>query len=283
MKRNIKINLMLILLSIVFLSQDAFSSAEEEFHKTITIPAETEVNVSNVNGNIRVLGWDEDYVDIYALKTTKLGQDELDRVTIDVSVNGVVDIVTVTRKREDSNDSFFSRIFGEFISKSPKVNVEYTIKLPMSVILANASSTNGNVEVDGTTGDSSLRTTNGSVRVKNTNGFIDAKSTNGNISITEGAVAISARTTNGSITAAISDDIMDETNISTTNGSITLYVTKDINVDIELRTVNGGINLNDISMMVDNFSKRSVSGTLGSGGKSISARTVNGSISLEEQ
>jgi DUF4097 and DUF4098 domain-containing protein YvlB len=281
MKRNLKISLILILLSIVFLAQDVFP-AEEEFHKTYNVPADTEVSVRNVNGNIRVSGWDEDYVDVYALKKSKLGQEELDRVTIDVTVNGSIDINTVIRKRDEQDDTFFGRLFGNVYRRSPKVSVEYTIKLPASVLLTNATSTNGNVIVAGTAGDSNIRTTNGNINVKNTDGLIEAKSTNGNISITDGAVARSARTTNGSIKAGISDDFMDETNISTTNGSIHLYVPKGINADLELKTVNGGINLNGIRMMVDKLSKRHVTGSLGDGGKKIYARTVNGGVTIEE-
>ncbi|MFC1650964.1 DUF4097 domain-containing protein, partial [Candidatus Latescibacterota bacterium] len=199
-----------------------------------------------------------------------------------VTINGIMEINTVIKKRGEGESTFFSRLFGNVYRRSPKVNVEYTIKLPKSVILASASDTNGNVNVDGTTGDSILRTTNGNIEVEGTDGLIEAKSTNGNIDITNGAVARSARTTNGSITAAISDDFMDETNISTTNGSIKLSVPKGINADIELKTVNGGISLDGIRMMVDNISKRHVTGSLGSGGKKIYARTVNGGITIKE-
>ncbi|MFC1541539.1 DUF4097 family beta strand repeat-containing protein [Candidatus Latescibacterota bacterium] len=281
MKRNVKICLILTLLSIVFLSQDAFSDAEEEFHQTYTVDAGTEINVHNVSGRIRVIGWDEDYVDVYALLRTKYDRDELDLVTIDVTTNGVMEITTLMEKRKEE-DTFFGRLFGSIYRRTARVNVEYTIKLPKSVTLASATNTNGNVEVDGTSGDSYLKTTNGSVEAENTDGFIEAKTTNGNISITNGAVARSAKTTNGSIRASISDNFFDETDFSTTNGSIDLLVPKDIDADIELKTVNGGISLDGIRLLVENMSKRNVTGSLGSGGKKIYVRTINGGITLQE-
>ncbi len=279
--RNYKVCLLLILLTAVFTAQNAYP-AEEEFHNTYKVDPGTEVNVRNINGSVNVIGWDEDYVDVYAVKSTRVSRDELDLVMIDVTVNGIMDIRTEIVRPDDYEDSFFRRLFHNIYHRSPKVNVAYTIKLPHSVILAEAVNTNGNVEVEGTTGDSILRTTNGNVIVENTDGMVEAKSTNGSIKIINGAVTRSARTTNGSITAAISGNFIDDTSISTTNGSIRLIVPESINAEIELNTVNGSINLNGIRMMVDNISKRNVTGELGNGGKRINARTINGNITIEQ-
>ena len=282
MKRKVIICLALIFISVIFLSQDAFSDAEEVFHQTYTVETDTEVEVSNVNGTIDISAWDEDYVDVHALKRTREDRDELDLVTIEVNTNGIMEIKTVIQKRTEE-DSFLSRIFGKIYRRSPKVTVEYTIKLPRSVILSRASTTNGNVEVYGTRGDSYVKTTNGDIAVEDTDGLIDAKSTNGRISITGGALTKNARTTNGSIEASLSDNFIDGSSISTTNGSIDLYLSPGINADIELRTVNGKISAGSFRMVVDTISKRQFVGTLGSGGKKITVRTVNGSISLNKE
>ncbi|HUT63147.1 MAG TPA: hypothetical protein VMZ04_04235 [Anaerolineae bacterium] len=268
---------------VLFLSQDALTDAEEEFHQTYTVEADTEVEVSNINGIINISAWDEDYVDVRALKRTREDRDELDLVTIEVNTNDILEIKTVVQKRTEDEDSFFSRIFGKIYYKTPKVTVDYTIKLPESVILNRASTTNGDIEVYGTRGDSYVKTTNGDITVENTDGLINAKSTNGRISITGGALTKNARTTNGSIEASLSDNFIDGTSISTTNGSIDLYLSPDINADIELRTVNGKISAGGFRMLVETISKREFVGTLGSGGKRITARTVNGSISLNKE
>jgi len=282
MNRKVIICFALIFISVLFLSQNVYSDAEEEFHQTYTVEADTEVEVSNVNGIINISAWDEDYVDVRALKRTREDKDELDLVTIEVNTNDIMEIKTVVQKRTEE-DSFFSRIFGEIYRRSPKVTVDYTIKLPESVILSRASTTNGDIEVYGTHGDSYVKTTNGSITVEGTDGLIDAKSTNGSITITNGALTKNARTTNGNIEASISNNFVDGTGISTTNGSIDLYLSPDINADIELRTVNGKISAGGFRMVVDTISKREFVGTLGSGGKRITARTINGSISLNKE
>lgn len=283
MKRKVIICFALIFISVLFFSQNVYSDAEEEFHQTYTVKAGTEVEVSNIIGKIDISAWDEDYVDVRALKRTREDRDELDLVTIGINTNDILEIKTVVQKRKEEEDSFFSRILGKIYYRTPKVTVDYTIKLPASVILNRASTTNGNIEIFGTRGDSYIKTTNGDIAVEGTEGLIDAKSTNGRISITGGALTKNARTTNGSIEASLSDNFIDGSSISTTNGSIDLYLSPGINADIELRTVNGKISAGSFRMVVDTISKREFVGTLGSGGKRITARTVNGSISLNKE
>jgi len=50
-----------------------------------------------------------------------------------------------------------------------------------------------------------------------------------------------------------------------------------------LKTVNGKISAGGFRMMVETISKREFVGTLGTGGKRITARTVNGNISLNKE
>ncbi|GAF71755.1 unnamed protein product, partial [marine sediment metagenome] len=224
----------------------------------------------------------EDYVDVHALKQTKKDRDELDLVSIEVTVNGTMRIETVQSRRSE-DDSFFGRVFGKIYRKWPKVSVEYTIKLPKSSILARVSTVNGNVELHGTRGGTSVHTTNGKISVRETEGYVDAKITNGSISITDGATVRSAKSTNGNITATISEELAENVDISTVNGSVDLYLPSDINADVDLKTVNGGISAGGLRMIVDSISKRHFTGTLGSGGKTINVSTVNGSVSLHKE
>jgi len=298
MNRKLAIYLAFIIIAFLFLAPEAYPDAEEEFHQTYTVDAGTEVEVKNVNGEINISKWEENYVDVRALKRTKEDRDELDLVTIKVNLNEILEIETVHRKSTEE-DSFLNRMFGW--SRSPKVSVDFTIKLPDSVILSKAGSVNGNVKIYGTQGDTFVKTTNGSIIVDNTDGFIEAKTTNGNISVTGGAIIRQAKSTNGrisiddgtligeaetvngSIDAYLPKNLIENTNISTVNGSVDLYISPDINAVISLKTVNGKISAGGFLMTVETISKREFTGTLGSGGETISVRTVNGSISLYKE
>ena len=95
-----------ILTALFLLAPKAHSRAEEEFHQTCTVDAGTEVMVKNINGNVHISTWENNYVDIHALKTTKRGRDELDRVKIEVETNGILRIETV-KNNSYEEDSFF--------------------------------------------------------------------------------------------------------------------------------------------------------------------------------
>ena len=285
-----------ILTALFLLAPKAHSSAEEEYHQTCTVDAGTEVMVKNINGNIHISTWENNYVDIHALKKTKKGRKELDKVTIEVETNGILRIETVKNKSYEE-DSFFKRIFGIGGIWS-NVEVEYTIKLPASIVLSEVTTVNGKIELNGTQGDTIVKTVNGSifmddckgdVEAKITNGNITiaggthvrlARSTNGSISVADGATLSEAKSTNGSIKAYLPDELTEFANFSTVNGSVNLYLSPNINAEIELKTVNGTISARGFTLTLDTISRKHIAGTLGSGGKIITAKTVNGSISL---
>ncbi len=296
MNMKLIIYLAIIIAAFSLSAPKSYSDEEEEFHKTYTVNAGTDVEVNNINGEINISTWDGNNVDIQALKRTKEDKDELDKVTIEVNLNEILEIKTVYRKPAEE-DSFFRRIF-DWGGNSPKVSVDFTIKLPVSAILSKAVSVNGNVSIHGTHGDTVTKTINGSINVDNTDGLVEAKTTNGNISVTGGATVRDAKTINGSISisdgaligqaetingsikASLLKNRIENTNISTVNGSVDLYLSPDINADISLKTANGKISTESFLMKVNTISKREFIGTLGSGGQTISVRTVNGSINL---
>ena len=64
---------------IVFgVSQRVFADAQEEFRKTIASKNVKTVEIHNINGNIDVTSWNNDYVEIRALKKTKKDREELE-------------------------------------------------------------------------------------------------------------------------------------------------------------------------------------------------------------
>jgi DUF4097 and DUF4098 domain-containing protein YvlB len=242
---------------------DAWADAEEEFHNTYSVAPGTPLSVGNTNGNIHVRVWDKDYVDVLAVKKTNRGKDELGKVDIRVSKNGKLSIET------------------DYLERNARVTVNYTISVPKTVPVEQIKTTNGSVEITGTTGDAFIKTTNGSIKVSDTEGTVELRTTNGNISITGASGIRLAKSTNGSIEVSVLN-FVDNAEITTTNGSVTLAVPENINADIDLKTTNGKISASQIQMLVEEISKNHVSGKLGSGGNSITIRTTNGSITLKK-
>ncbi|MBN1291584.1 MAG: DUF4097 family beta strand repeat protein [Candidatus Latescibacteria bacterium] len=238
------------------------AEAREEFHKTYTVDSGTPVSVKNVNGSIRVSAWEKDYVDVYAVKKSRHGQDDLDKVKIEVYTNGELRIETERLERRDH------------------VSVEYTLKVPKNVPVKSLQSTNGSIQLTGTTGDSYILTTNGSLQVEDTDGCIEAQTTNGQIRIDSAAGISKVRSTNGNIDVSFSK-FTDDVDISTTNGSVRLTIPENIHADIDMRTTNGQIKGNDLLMTVDEISKKRLKGRIGSGGNALNVRTTNGGITID--
>lgn len=258
---------------------ETHGDATEEFGGVYHMEPGAGVQVHNMNGNVEITAWNESYADVRAVKRTKENRSELDKVKIAVSEEDGLDVMTVIVRKKSEGNSFISGIIGG-MGRGPKVSVEYTIKVPQSALLREIETVNGSVVLRGTRGDAAVHTVNGTVTVTDGAHVLEASTTNGDVVISGGTVTGSASTTNGSITAAL-DAKGRSAGFSTVNGSISLSVPKGLNADVELRTVNGRVSVPEgLALKAGRISPRHIMGRLGSGGKTISAETVNGSISL---
>jgi len=101
---------------------------------------------------------------------------------------------------------------------------------------------------------------------------------NGDVNIDARGGAVSAETINGGITATIGSGGNGDIRFRTVNGPIDITGPSPLNADVELNTSNGSVD----SKFPLTFGRRRThaSGAVGSGGRRLTASTVNGSISL---
>jgi hypothetical protein len=257
-----------------------FHEEKETFRQTYKIDPGTPLKVYNANGEITVRVWNKDVVEVYALKKTRHGRDELEKVNIEVSTDDEMTIRT------------------HYLKENARVSVNYTIHVPATVTIDRLETSNGEIVLSGTKGDARLITSNGEISVKNVTGSIHAETSNGEITI-EGATGLAsavtsngeitirrthtikkAVTSNGSIDAEILNMPDDGTTIETSNGSITLRVIDTLNTDIKLITSLGSVSVHDVRVSVSTKSTTSLEGTLGKGGALLKAITSLGSIDV---
>lgn len=266
MFRNISMLLIGLICIFLFASQ-AFSfwgnTVQEEFHNTYEVGSGTKLNIHNINGSVEISLWNKNYVDVYAVKKTRHGEEELNKIEIDVNIDaGDMNIIT---KRLDEN---------------VRASVDYDIKVPVNVVVNRIDNSNGKIELTGTKGDSVLHTSNGKIVVTNVNGLVSARTSNGRINISGTTGLLKAKTSNGNIEAEIPDINTDGLEIITSNGSIDLYLPGSLNADVEMKTSNGRISLHDIQILTSEMSKSYVKGKIGDGGNNICVKTSNGKINL---
>jgi DUF4097 and DUF4098 domain-containing protein YvlB len=140
------------------------------------------------------------------------------------------------------------------------VQVEFVVKLPANVSLV-ARTVNGSIEADGLGGNLEAYTVNGSVRLT-AQGFARAETVNGSIRASLGKA-----------------DWKDPLAFRTVNGSVRVSLPASANASVRVETVNGGIE-NEFEMSDVQKTRRSLSGTIGTGGRELQIKTVNGSVAL---
>jgi hypothetical protein len=314
MKRRLKSQLLtvfFVLFVIAPLSARSSYKYQRELRKTLEAKKGMELSISNRNGKIEIEKWDKDQVEIFAVIGTNKSVEELDNIDIDISVDDNIVIETrfpayksekTKEKSTDEEDSNPWDLLKKIITSgfSGSGTVDYEIKVPGYLIITEATSTNGRINLRGTKGPSGVSTTNGEIEVENAEGNIEARTTNGNVEIkdakgfvtattTNGKIRVKSegikelRTTNGGIEVEIKNIKGENIDIRTTNGSITIGLPGSLNSVLELSTTNGGIDLDDITLeIVAQHKNKYIKAKMGKGGPQINASTTNGRITIRK-
>jgi hypothetical protein len=223
----------------------------KDFDQSYPLQPGGSFELQNVNGTVEVDGWDRDAIEVHAVKTAKVRESDLERVSIEVDAEPrAVSVVT----RYPQNEGV-------------EVAVEYVIHVPHGARVEH------------------LGTVNGTLRIAGVDAIEDLRTVNGNIEVYDGAGAIHAHTTNGNvhlelvhIDAAHGDK--GEATAETTNGSLLLAIPSDTQADVEARCLNGNFYSELPMALGSTLHPREIHGKLGRGGPPIHLHTVNGGIRL---
>jgi DUF4097 and DUF4098 domain-containing protein YvlB len=217
----------------------------KEFNQSYSLQPGGTFELQNVNGTVEVQGWDRDVVEVHAVKTAKLKESDLERVSIDVHSNPMsVSIAT----RYPQNEGV-------------EVAVEYTIHVPHSAKVEHLGTVNGTLRIAGVEEVKELRTVNGNIEVYGADSTVRARTTNGNVRLELSHVL------------GVSGTIAE-----TTNGSVVLALPANSQADLEARCLNGNF-LSELPVeMQSTLKPRELHGRLGQGGAPIKLYTVNGGI-----
>lgn len=238
----------LLVLAAVFCCSQRGLAANQTFLNTYPLTSGGSFALENVNGSVRVEGWERDEVEVRAVKSSISDPRDLERVKIEVcSQPG--HIAVHTRYPQ---------------GQGVEVAVEYVIHVPYHVLLGSVETVNGSVVVRGVEGEGELRSVNGNVEVFNSSGRFSAKTTNGDLHL--------------ELRNLIDGGPM---NIETINGSVVLGLPSNARADLRVLSMNGEVSSElPVTSKGGTASSRAFRAKLGSGGGQISVRTVNGAIRL---
>jgi len=225
----------------------------EEFHQTYPLAAGGRIELSNINGNVRIAAWDQNQVKVDAIKRAE-DQDGLKRM--EIRVDSHPDSLSIETKYHH-NDERWSR------GNHHGGEVEYTLTVPRNARLDEIKLINGALEIAGIKGE------------------VHASCINGKLTATGLGSPAKLETINGPLEASFDRLETSPVELSSVNGPVRLTLPSDAKARIEATTVHGGID-NNFGLHVNNhrWVGHDLAGELGGGGADIRLRNVNGPVEI---
>jgi hypothetical protein len=239
-----------------FVVQEAKHSDEFQWIGQIA-PGNT-IDVKGINGGITAVAGTGNSVQVVATKRSR--RSDVDAVHIKVEQHsGGVTICTLYPD-EDGDYPETCKSDGNNI-RNNDVSVDFTVRVPAQVAFVG-------------------KTVNGGINATSLSSNVVAKTVNGGIKISTSGYA-EAATVNGEISVRFNDaNWTSELSFKTVNGGINLDLPASLSTAVDAQTMNGAIN-SDFPLEVSNLKGRKfLKGVIGSGGRGLVLKTLNGSINL---
>lgn len=247
-------------------SRGPASDSQEEFRWQGRVQPGQTLEIKGVNGNVRAEGYNGNQVEVVATKRGIKSDPKSVEIRVLEHSNGVT-ICAVYPSDDPSrpNDCQAGR-GGHMNVNDNDVEVNFIVKVPAGIRFAG-------------------RTVNGEVEARDIGGDVQASTVNGSIHVTASGI-VEASTVNGSINAAMGNaNWASELKFNTVNGSIIIDFPSTLSTDVSAETLNGDFN-SDFPMNPQNVQEdrrgrpKRVTGTIGSGGRQLQLKTINGDIKL---
>ena len=235
----------------------------EDFRWSEALAAGQTLEIKGVNGAIEALPAAAALAEVTA---TKRGHHS-DPAEVEIKVvkhpGGVTVCAVYPSRRAGRPNECEPGEGGRLGAEDNDVDVHFVVKVPVGVGFV-ARTVNGSVDADGIGGDVDAHTVNGAIRVS-AKGLAQAETVNGSIKATLGR-----------------SDGTEPLDFKTVNGSISIDLPANSNANVRAATVNGDIDTDFPLTVKGHLTSKSLSGTLGAGGRALNLETVNGSIRLRK-
>jgi hypothetical protein len=240
------------------------AAAQDVWTWNSTVPAGQTVEIKGVNGPIHAVAATGNEVRVRATKTARRSDTDDVRMVVLEHGNGVTLCALYPSPRGRQANECTAGSGGRMNVQNNDVSVHWEVQVPRGVHLT-ARTVNGAIQATGLASNVTATTVNGGVQVA-TSGIARATTVNGRIQAQLGR-----------------SDWNNDLEFETTNGSVVVTVVGDLNAHVSASTVNGSIETDFPLEVRGRFTNRRINGTVGSGGRSLSMSTVNGSIELRRQ
>jgi hypothetical protein len=268
MMRRYTVLILVLSILTVAASTGCFSTdmVTEDFNREYDSNENTTLEVRNSNGDITVKVWDGETIKLDAQKrVSENRKDELDKTEINVT--------------EENDEIVVKTIYHDEDKMHVTVNME--IMVPEYVKVESVKSSNGDIKITDTLGDTFAESSNGDVPIEDVDGYVKAHSSNGDLDI-KGTTGISdMSTSNGDINVEIFD-IQNDVSISSSNGKVVVYILPTLKCKVDMDTSNGDVSVSGITLDKTVDEDKHIKGTLNGGGHTIEMHSSNGDVELKK-
>ena len=239
-------------------------SKSDEFRWNGVIPQGSSIEIKGINGEIVAEPTAGPEVQVIAVKRSRNSDVGSVQIKVVPHAGGVTICALYPNEfgeYQDCGPSSSERNSGSGNVKNNDVQVSFAVKVPDRVGFI-GKTVNGGISATSLTGNVVTRTINGEIKVSTT-GYAEAT------------------TINGEIAASLGNGIWPNTlTFRTINGQINIDLPASVSTEVDAETLNGSINSDFPLEVQSGKGKKHVKGTIGSGGRDLVLKTLNGSINL---
>jgi DUF4097 and DUF4098 domain-containing protein YvlB len=248
--KNNKLSLAILLLA----AYTSFASADitDVIDKTYDFNDKGRISLSNVNGNVSIIGCDCQQVHLIA---TIAASDQQTRDRISVKINASESKLSIKTKYAEQES-------GHHRNKHSKV--VYSLSVPNHVELDQIELVNGDLTISGITGKLDAELVNGELKSDGMTSNTEVSLVNGDMQLTFGNLSNAKKI-----------------KLESVNGNIVVKLPSDANVSVSAETVSGKIS-NDFGLTVNEgrYVGSDMRGSIGDGSVRLDIENVNGRIQL---
>jgi DUF4097 and DUF4098 domain-containing protein YvlB len=229
-----------------------------EFHQSYPLAAGGRVSLENIQGAVRVIGWDRNEVRVDAVKRAYSAERLAEA---DIRVEATADAVRIKTRYPQNTLNFNNSAEERFNNPA---SVEYTLSVPRGARLDSITLVNGALSIEGMTGE---------VKASSVNGHVAARGLSSRVRLS---------VVNGALEAAFNQlGAANDIELTSVNGPVTVTLPSDSNAELRANSVHGTIG-NDFGLPVRRgpYVGRDLAGTLGAGGASVKLSSVNGPVRI---
>lgn len=232
----------LVICLLAFAATSSF--AQDELHKSYPLAPNGTVSLTNLSGTIRITGWNENRVQVDAVK--RGNQEEFSQVEIRVTESpDRLEITTIYPRNNWRGRNQVEVVYdlkvprGAVLTPIASTSGDITITEAGSRVVAR--STSGNVTVRGIRGATTINSTSGDVSAEQMGGTLNISSTSGNVHLKDVEAKVISHTTSGDLTAI---NVRDDLSATATSGEIQI---EKVAGRLSAQTMSGKLSVKDIS------------------------------------